>query len=126
MLKKQYRFYFLRVRAGLIAGHHGCNILVHRTNGLDVKFFHQNLGHGRRQKGRKCGSKADALDTEGKQGQEHGHGFLLIPGNVLGDGQIINVVQTKHLFEFQGNDRQGVGIVALTRIQYPGNTSDIP
>jgi hypothetical protein len=36
-------------------------------------------------------------------GVQYGHGLLLVPGDIAGEGQLINVVQEEDFLEFQGD-----------------------
>ena len=78
------------------------------------------------EKGGQSGTQVDILHPLIQQGQQYDDRLLLIPGNVVDNGQLVDVLQSEDLLELQGNDRQRVGVVALTRIQHPGNAADVP
>ena len=67
----------------------------------------------------------DVFHAQVEQGQQDNHRLLLIPGDVIDDGQVIDVVQAEDLLELEGDDSQGVGVVALARVQHPGDAVDI-
>ena len=62
----------------------------------------------------------DVLHTQVQQGQQDDDSFLFVPGNVEDQGQFVDIFQTEDFLQFQGDQSQGVGVVALTGIQYPG------
>ena len=67
----------------------------------------------------------DVLHPEKQQCQQHDDRFLLVPGDIVGDGQLVDIVEAEHFLQFQGDDRQRIGIVALTGVQHPGDPADI-
>ena len=67
----------------------------------------------------------DVLHAQVQQSQENDDGLLLVPGDIESNRQLVNIVESKHLFEFQGNDRQRIGVVALPGVQNSRNTADI-
>ena len=93
------------------------HILLHRTDSGDSEIIHKDLRNIRGKEGRKGWSEVDIFDSEGKKCQEHDHGFLLIPGDIVYDRKFIDIFQLKDFLEFQGNDCQGIGIVALSCIK---------
>jgi len=42
----------------------------------------------------------NVLHAQGKQGQKYNYCFLLIPGNVVGDGQLVDAVKTGAIRKF--------------------------
>ena len=100
----------------LFSGHHRRDVFLDGADGLDVEFLHQYLGYIGGKEGRQCGAQANALDAEEQQGQQHGHRFLLVPGDVVRDGQLIDVIQSECFLEFKGDHGQGVRVVALAGI----------
>ena len=71
------------------------------------------------------GPQVDVLHSQVQQGQQHDDRLLLIPGDIVDDGQVVDVLQPKDLLELEGNDGQRVGVVALAGIQHPGNTANV-
>ena len=67
----------------------------------------------------------DVLDTQVKQGQQDDDRLLLVPGNIVNNRQIVDIIQVEDLFELEGDHRQGIGIVALPCIQHSWNPPDI-
>ena len=63
---------------------------------------------------------------QGQQGQQYDHGFLLIPGNIVDNRQIIDIFQSEDFFQLQGDHCQRVAVIALSGIQYPGNSPISP
>ena len=43
---------------------------------------------------------------QAQQGQQYNNGFLLVPGNVVHDGQFVDIIQLENFLQFQGNDGQ--------------------
>ena len=101
------------------------HIVFHRADASDAEVLHQNVGYVGGQEGRQGGSQMDVLHTQVQQGQENDNSLLFIPGNVVHDGQLVHIVQAEDFLQFQGNQSQGVGVVALAGIQYTGNTADV-
>ena len=64
----------------------------------------------------------DIFYPQGQQGQQYDHGFLLIPGNIVDNRQIIDIFQSEDFFQLQGDHCQRVAVIALSGIQYPGNS----
>ena len=46
------------------------------------------------------------LYAQTQQGQQDNDGFLLVPGNVVHDGQFVDIIQLENFLQFQGNDGQ--------------------
>ena len=67
----------------------------------------------------------DIFHAQVQEGQQHDDSLLLIPGNVVGDGQLVDVRKTEDLLQLQSDDGQRVGIVALACVQHPGNAADL-
>ena len=56
------------------------------------------------------------LHPQVQQGQKHYNGFLLIPGDIVDNGQLIDILQAKGFLQLQGNQGQRIGVVALIGI----------
>ena len=67
----------------------------------------------------------DVLHTERQQGQEYDDCLLLIPGNVVGDRELVDIGKPEDFLQLQGNQSKGVGVVALPCVENPGNTVDV-
>ena len=67
----------------------------------------------------------DILDSERQQRQQHQYSFLFIPGNIVNDRKLINIIQTEQLLQFQRDDGNGIRVVTLSGIQYTWNTVNI-
>ena len=100
-------------------------ILLHSADAGDAEGICQHLGHVGGEKGRQGGAQVDVFHAQVEQGQQDNHRLLLIPGDVIDDGQVIDVVQAEDLLELEGDDSQGVGVVALARVQHPGDAVDV-
>jgi hypothetical protein len=50
---------------------------------------------------------------------------LLVPGDVVGDGQLVDVVEFKDFFELQRNYGQRIGVVALAGVEYARDAADV-
>ena len=86
--------------------HEQFDIIVNCSDTRNTEFFNQHLGHIGRQEAWQRGSKVDILHTQIQQSQENDDGLLFVPGDIKGNRQLVNIVESKHLFELQGNDRQ--------------------
>ena len=67
----------------------------------------------------------DVFHTQIQKAQQNDDCFLFIPRDVVDDGQVVDILQTEYFLQFQGNDRQRIGVVALTGIQYAGDAANI-
>ena len=67
----------------------------------------------------------DVFDAQVEEGQKNDDGLLLIPGNVVDDGQVVDIVQAEDFLEFEGDEGQGVGVVALAGVKNSGNAAYI-
>lgn len=101
------------------------HIFFHAANSCNTKIVNQNFGYIWRKEGRKCWSKVNIFYPEGKQRQENDHGFLLIPGNVVDDRKLIDILKAKNFLKFHGDHCKGIGIVALACIQNSWDAVDI-
>ena len=45
-------------------------------------------------------AEVDVLDTKRQQCQKNNHSFLLVPGNIVDDRQIVDIVEPKTSFNF--------------------------
>ncbi len=50
---------------------------------------------------------------QGEQRQQYNHRLLFVPGYVVGNGQVVQVIQAESLFQCQRNLYQRVAVVAL-------------
>ena len=60
----------------------------------------------------------DILHSQIQQGQQYDDRLLLIPGNVVDNGQLVDVLQSEDLLELQGNDPFGFAIATATIFSY--------
>jgi len=60
-----------------------------------------------------------------QQGQKNGNRFLLVPADIKGDRQFINITEAEHFFQFKGNNGQGITVIALSGIQNSWDSTDI-
>jgi hypothetical protein len=65
------------------------------------------------------------LYTKCQQSQENQNGFLLIPGDVVDDWQIIDIIEFKYFFEFKRDHSKAVGVIALSGIKDSWDAADI-
>lgn len=100
-------------------------VVFHRADAGDTEALHQHLGHIRTEKCRQRGAKMDLLYAKIQQGQQYDDRLLLIPGDIIDDRQVIDILQAEYFLELQRDDRQRVGIVALPRVQHPGDPPDV-
>lgn len=67
----------------------------------------------------------DILHAKIQKRQQNDDSLLLIPRNVVGDGQVVDIVQTENFLELQSNDSQRIRIVALPGVQNTRNAVDV-
>ena len=67
----------------------------------------------------------NVLHAEGEKRQEHQNGFLFVPGYVVDDRQIVNILQPEDFFQLQRDHRQRIAVVALSGIENAGDAADI-
>ena len=101
------------------------HIVLDRADACNAEVLNENLCHIGAEEGGQSGTQVDILHAQVQQGQQHDDRLLLIPGDVVDNRQVVDVVQAEDLLQLQGNDSQGVGVVALTGIQYTGNAADV-
>src|SRR5699024_1718403 len=101
------------------------DIVLHGGDAGDAEGVHQYLGHIGAEESGQGGAQMDVLNAEIQQGQQHDDGLLLIPGDVVDDGQVVDVIQSKDFLEFQSDDGQRVGVIALTGVQNTGNAANV-
>ena len=75
----------------------GFDVRLRSRDGADAEGIHECLEDVGADKSRQRRAKADILHTELQQGQEDGHGFLLVPGNIVDDRQIVDIVEAEDL-----------------------------
>ena len=67
----------------------------------------------------------NVLYAQMQQCQQDDDRFLLIPRNVVDNGQFVDVLQSEHLLQLERDDRQRVAVVALSGIEHTRNASDV-
>lgn len=67
----------------------------------------------------------NVLHAEVKKSEKHDDRLLLIPRNVEGNRQIVDIVQPEDFLQFQGNQSQRIRVIALPGIKYARDTTDI-
>ena len=77
------------------------DILVNGRDCADVEILFKNFENVGGEEGRECGAGVDVLYAEAQQSQEHDDGLLLVPRNVVDDGQVVYAVETKCVFQRQ-------------------------
>ena len=111
------------MRSGVVAEKQ-LHVILNRSNAGDSEVLHENLGHIGAEEGGQSGAQVDVLDAQIQQGQQTMTAFV-VPGDVVDNGQVVDVVQAENFLELQGDNRQGVGVVALTGVQHAGNAADV-
>ncbi len=107
-----------------MTGHDGCHLGFHIADRLDIEVLNQHPGNIRREECRHCRPKADMLDNEGEQCQKN-HCLLLVPGDIVGNRQVVNIIKAEDLFQLQGDLNQRIGIVAQTGVENLRDATDI-
>ena len=67
----------------------------------------------------------DVLDSKIKQGKENDDCFLLIPCDIVGDRELVDIVKAKNFLELEGYDRKRIRIVALACVKDSWYSSDV-
>ena len=67
----------------------------------------------------------DVLDAEVQQGEQDDDGLLLVPGDIVGNRQLIDIVEAEDLFELQSNQREAVAVVALASVEHARDAADV-
>lgn len=94
------------------------DIVFHRADTRNAEVFHQHFRHGGRKEGGQGRAEMDVFHAQRQQGQQYDHGLLLVPGDIVHDGQPVHVIQTEGVLERKSRDHQGIGIVALAGVEY--------
>ena len=83
------------------------HIVLDCADACNAKVLNENLCHIGAEERRQSGTEVDILDTQVQQSQQYDNSLLLIPCDVVNNGQVVDVVQAEDLLQLQGNDRQG-------------------
>ena len=83
-------------------GHIVCNI----RDASDAEILHKDLCDIRGKERGERGAEVDILHAEVEQSEENDDGLLLVPRDVVGNRQIVDVIQAEHLFELQRDQRE--------------------
>ena len=70
----------------LLGWYHPCKIGFNGGIGFEIEIFHQHVEHGGRYECREFGPERDVFYTEGKEREQDEHRLLLIPRDVVRDG----------------------------------------
>ena len=76
-------------------------IILHRTNSRYAKIFHQHIGDIRAEESRQSRSKMNIFYTQIQQSQQYNDRLLLIPGDIVDNGKVIDIIQSKTSFNFK-------------------------
>ena len=76
-------------------------IVIHRADARDAEILDQHVGHVRRQERRERRPQMDVLDAQMQQRQQDDNGFLLVPGDVERQRQVVDVFSPKISFSFR-------------------------
>lgn len=80
------------------------HVIFHIGDAIDPEVIHEDLGHVRRQECRKRRAQMDIFDAKIQQGKQHDYRFLLIPGNVVGNRQLVDILQAEYFLQLECND----------------------
>ena len=100
-------------------------IFFYCANSRNTKVLDQNFCHIGAEECRESGTEMDILHAKIQKRQQNDDSLLLIPRNVVGDGQVVDIVQTENFLELQSNDSQRIRIVALPGVQNTRNAVDV-
>src|SRR5574344_2269978 len=100
-------------------------IFFYCANSRNTKVLHQNFCHIGAEECRESGTEMDILHAKRQKRQQNDDSLLLIPRNVVGDGQVVDIVQTENFLELQSNDSQRIRIIALPGVQNTRNAVDV-
>ena len=79
-------------------------VALHFTDTTDAEVLDQHLGYTRRQEGGECRTEVDVLHTEAQQSEQYDDRLLLIPCDVVGDGQVVDIGKLEDFLELEGDD----------------------
>ena len=86
---------------------------------LQVELLLQDLEDVRGDEAGRLRADGDALDAQREQGQQHGDGLLLEPGDDQRQRQVVDAA-VEGLGQGQGHLDRAVGVVALAHVQQAG------
>ena len=67
----------------------------------------------------------DILHAKAQQSEKHDDSLLLVPGNVEGNRQIIDISSSEDLFEVQSHHSPRIAVVALSSIEHTRDAVDV-
>ena len=92
----------------LVSGHHGFDISFYFTDRLYVEVLDKHLDHIGGEESWQGRSEADAFHAQGQQGEKYRGRFLLVPGDIERDRELVDVIKTEDLLELESDDGERV------------------
>lgn len=77
-------------------------VVLHGADSGDAEVLYQHLGHIGAEEGGEGGAQVDVLDAQVQQSQQDDDGLLLVPGNIVDNGQVVDIIKAKDLLQLQG------------------------
>ena len=102
-----------------------CHIILDVRDAADAKGLDEHLCDIRREERGECGSEVDVLHAEMEQRKENNDRLLLVPRNVVRNRELVHIIQTEYFLKLQRDQRERVGVVALTGIEDARDTADV-
>ena len=100
--------------AGLIFTKKYFQVSIYISDSGNTKVFDQDIGNIWRQEGRQSRAEMNIFNAQGKQCQKNDNGLLFIPGDIVNNRQLVDIIQAKNFFQLECDQRQRIGVVALT------------
>ena len=95
------------------SANHALDVALDVRNAADAEGLDEHVRDIRRKERRQRRSEVDVLHTEMQEREEDDDRLLLIPCDVVDNRQFVHIGEAEDLLELQGDERQGVRIVAL-------------
>lgn len=86
----------LKGNSGVFTKEEG-KILLNGADARDAELLHQQLCHIGAQESRQRGTQVDVLHAQIQQRQQYDHRLLLVPGDVVNDGQFFATMSSDEL-----------------------------
>lgn len=83
----------------LSVAHHGSDIVICIADEFESKGIDDDLSHVRGEESGNCGADHDVFEAKIEQGKQDCDSFLLIPAQVEGDGEVVDIFEFEGIFE---------------------------
>ena len=76
------------------------HIVFYAVYSGNSKIINEYFCYIRTEKCRECRSEVDIFHTKIQEGEKHNNGFLFVPGDIINDWKLIDIVESNTSFNF--------------------------